>query len=148
MRHLPAGFQLTRLRVPVGSKGLTVFARSTTWISPQIAANTPKVDPKGMSPSTATKHYYIKEEKERFRKDPDFFVNYRKGLETSLAGTFPMFLLGSAWNLRAKQRMRERMLEQLGEGHTQLKEKLIPSWSPGCRRLTVSISLTSVVRGG
>jgi len=122
----------------LGSKSLTVFARSPTWIAPQVASDTPMVDPKGANPPEHRKHYYIEDEKRRFREDPEFFLKYRKGLETKITKSFPLFLRGSPLNIYAKKAMRERMLNLIGTGHEELKEKLIPTWSPGCRRLTVS----------
>lgn len=32
--------------------------------------------------------------------------------------------------------MLQEMHRRIGPGHEELKEKLIPSWPPGCRRIT------------
>lgn len=104
-----------------------------------MASDTQKVDPKGADLSENGKHYYIEDEKRRFREDPEFFLKYRKGLETKITKLFPLVLRGSPLNIYAKKAMRERMLNLIGTGHQELKEKLIPTWSPGCRRLTVSL---------
>jgi hypothetical protein len=51
---------------------------------------------------------------------------------------FPLFLRGTDTNIGATAGFRADMLRKIGPGHEELKEKFIPSWSPGCRRLTVS----------
>ena len=49
---------------------------------------------------------------------------------------FPLFLRGTTHNVEGKKAMEKIMLERIGPGNEELKKKLIPSWSPGCRRLT------------
>lgn len=71
--------------------------------------------------------------------DPAYFLSYRKSLEATLASNFPFFLRDSPLSQWASAALRENMLQKLGPGNKEMKEKLIPSWSPGCRRLTVSI---------
>ena len=122
-----------------GSKSVTVFARNQTWIAPQVASDDQKVDPQGARPAPAGKHHYIDREKERFRTDPEFFLDYRKKLESSVTSSFPLFLRGSEANIAAKKAMKEMMLQRIGPGREELKKQLIPEWSPGCRRLTVRI---------
>lgn len=119
-----------------GAKELTVFARNPTYIAPQVASDEQKVDPNGQVPGPASKHHYIEAEKEKFRTDPDFHLAYRKKLESSLTEMFPLFLRGTTLNQQARKDMRESMLQKLGPGHEELKKRMIPDWSPGCRRLT------------
>lgn len=107
-----------------------------TWIAPQVASDAQKIDPDSQTPAAAGKHHYIKSEKEKFRSDPEFHLAYRKKLESALTEMFPLFLRGTKLNLAAKEGMRESMLAKIGPGHDELKEKFIPQWSPGCRRLT------------
>lgn len=120
----------------LGSKSLTVFARNMTYIAPQIATDAQNIDPNSAAPAAAGKHYYIEAEKERFRQDPAFFLQYRKNLESSLTEMFPLFMRGTKLNLGARESMRASMLKKIGDGHEDLKARLIPNWSPGCRRLT------------
>jgi cation diffusion facilitator CzcD-associated flavoprotein CzcO len=119
-----------------GSKSLTIFARNMTWIAPQIASDVPAAAADGEAPAPAGKHHYVEAEKERFRTDPEFFLDYRRKLEARLSASFPMFLRGSKLNNMVKSAFRESMLQKLGPGHEEFKEKFIPQWSPGCRRLT------------
>ncbi len=120
----------------IGSENLTVFARNMTWIAPQIASDTQKIDPDSKEPAPAGKHHYIEAEKQRFRSDPDFHLQYRKKLESALTEMFPLFLRGTKSNIQAKEVMKASMLAKIGPGHDELKRNFIPSWSPGCRRLT------------
>jgi cation diffusion facilitator CzcD-associated flavoprotein CzcO len=119
-----------------GSKSLTIFARNMTWIAPQIASDVPAAAAEGEAPAPAGKHHYVAAEKERFRTDAEFFLDYRRKLEARLAASFPMFLRGSKLNMMVREGFRESMLKKLGPGHEEFKEKFIPQWSPGCRRLT------------
>ncbi|KIW63896.1 hypothetical protein PV04_08864 [Phialophora macrospora] len=119
-----------------GSKSLTIFARNMTYIAPQISTDTQKIDPNGQLPAAAGKHYYIDAEKEKFRTDPAFHLQYRKRLESALTEAFPMFLRGTKQNVQARESMQASMREKLGPGHDELKKRFIPEWSPGCRRLT------------
>ncbi|KAF3398832.1 putative sterigmatocystin biosynthesis monooxygenase stcW [Talaromyces pinophilus] len=124
-----------------GSKSVHVFARSPLWISPQLADDIPAASPSQStvdtnSTTTLQSPSYSTQEKEKFRQDPELHLAHRKCLETRLARGFPIFLRGSQLNQWAIQTMRDNMLLKLGPGLDELKEKLIPTWSPGCRRLT------------
>jgi hypothetical protein len=123
-----------------GAQHLTVFMRNNTWIAPQIASDDQAVAEDGDIPAPAGKHFYTNKEKERFRSDPEFHREYRKRLESGVAKGFGRYIRGSQMNLEARKAMRESMLQKIGEGHEELKKNLIPNWSPGCRRLTVSRS--------
>jgi cation diffusion facilitator CzcD-associated flavoprotein CzcO len=107
-----------------------------TYIAPQISTDTQKIDPNSQPPAAAGKHYYIDAEKEKFRSDRAFHLQYRKRLESALTEAFPMFLRGTKQNIQAREAMQASMREKLGPGHDELKKRFIPEWSPGCRRLT------------
>lgn len=64
---------------------MKAFIRSPLWIAPSQGF----VDPKNEGP---TNFYYTQEEKERFRKDPDMFLKYRKRIESDMNRTFDTFL--------------------------------------------------------
>lgn len=95
------------------------------------------VELNGETPAAAGKHHYSTAEKERFKKNPAYHLEYRKMLESQVAAGFPMFLRGSNENIAAKRLMAADILRRIGPGHEDLKKRFIPSWSPGCRRLTV-----------
>jgi hypothetical protein len=90
---------------------------------------------KGEVPSNA-QYFYSDEEKKAFRDDPEFHLEYRKKLESSVNNLFDMFLKDSETNRAAERLMKAEMLRRIGPGHEELKEKLIPCWPPGCRRIT------------
>lgn len=128
----------------VGSQSLTIFARSRTWISPLMGSDTQKVDSKGTSPSRHEKYHYTESEKKRSCEDVLFFLNYRKHVETNIAKAFPLFLRRTPLKLYAKKAMSQRMLNIIGPGHEELKANIIPTWSPGCRRLTIGVPLKRI----
>lgn len=119
------------------AKHLTVFMRNQTYIGPQFGAlvSNKEADPEAMEPHAAGKHHYTEKEKQKFRDDPEYHLKYRKAVERSVVGGFRMFFRGSAYNVGAKKMMQELMSERLGD-REDLKERFIPDWSPGCRRLT------------
>ncbi|KAL6414163.1 uncharacterized protein AUP68_00681 [Ilyonectria robusta] len=123
------------------SKSVHVFARTPTWIVPPLGTDITKTNNEGISSSRLPKHQYDEAERQRFRMDPAYFLSYRKSLEATLASNFPFFLRDSPLSQWASAALRENMLQKLGPGNKEMKEKLIPSWSPGCRRLTIEYAL-------
>ena len=88
-----------------------------------------------MEPGAAQVHRYTEKEKEKFRNDENYLLDYRKRLEQAVVGGFKMFYRGSELNVQAKKMMQDDMSAKLGDNED-LKKRLIPDWSPGCRRLT------------
>jgi hypothetical protein len=95
-----------------------------------------KVHPAGMPPAAAGKHHFVEEEKQVLRSDPQALLDYRKKLESSLTQLFPAFLRGSPVNEMFKQQMQQVIGAQLGDNE-EMRSAFLPSWSPGCRRITV-----------
>lgn len=124
-------------RFAATAERLYVFMRNKTYIGPQIATSVSNkdADPDAMDPGAAGKHAYTEKEKERFRSDPEYHLKYRQDLERSLLNGFPAFFRGSELNIEAKKSMQQSMAKRLGD-RDDLKQALIPDWSPGCRRLT------------
>ena len=87
------------------------------------------------NPSGA-QYLYTDEERRRFKDNPDELLSYRKKLELQFTSTFDVFIAGSKASQDAQKFMREEMYRRIGPGHEKLKESLIPSWAPGCRRMT------------
>lgn len=100
------------------------FIRSPTWITREIdedlAAN-----------GRDTK--YSKEEIERFKSDPQYFLEYRKSIHNSLGATFSVFFRDSEEQRVARAEFKEMMRARL-KFDEELCEKIIPSFSVGCRR--------------
>jgi hypothetical protein len=92
-----------------------------------------KKDTKTDQPVNA-QYYFTEEEKKRFRDDPQFHLQYRKKLESAVNNLFEMFIKDSDTSKEAEASMRKEMIKRIGPGHEELKEKLIPSWPPGCKK--------------
>jgi hypothetical protein len=121
-----------------GAQHLTVFMRNQVWISPQIPTDAQKLETSDRK-AIIGRHYYTEEEKQSFRNDSEFHLSYRKELEAKMGKKFPVFLRGTPDNLAARKIFRADMMHKLGPGREKLLETMIPDWSPGCRRMTVSI---------
>ncbi|KAI9873195.1 MAG: hypothetical protein M1823_007982, partial [Watsoniomyces obsoletus] len=72
----------------------------------------------------------------RFRENPELLLTYRKELEAKFNNLFEVFIKGSEVSRQTEEYMRAEMCRRLGPGQDELKKRLIPSWPPGCRRLT------------
>ena len=128
------------------AKHLTAFMRSVTWISPVVGdADLEAEKAKHSSHSDrdpqdkgelVKQYYYTEEDKKRFRDDPEYLLLYRKKLEGAVNSLFDMFISGSDVSKGAKEMMQAEMNRRIGPGHDELKKRLIPTWSPGCRRIT------------
>jgi cation diffusion facilitator CzcD-associated flavoprotein CzcO len=125
---------------PTGAEHLTIFMRNQVWISPQIPTDAQKLETSDRK-AIIGRHYYTEEEKQSFRNDSYFHLAYRKELEAKMGKKFPVFLRGTPDNLVAKKIFRADMMRKLGPGREKLLETMIPDWSPGCRRMTVSICI-------
>lgn len=120
-------------------KKLVTFMRSNTWISPPFLNDTLQekhAGPHGLKRTSLGQHVYTEEEKQTFREHPEQLLAYRKNLEAQLNGLFDVFLRDSPASRQAEENMRAEMYRRIGPGHEELKQKLIPTWPPGCRRLT------------
>ncbi|KAJ5465282.1 uncharacterized protein N7458_000968 [Penicillium daleae] len=119
------------------AKGLKLFMRSPTWISPPFGGNVLKEDLKGGEENAASRQYvFTDEEKRKFREDPDFLLNMRQKIEAEVNLLFPFFQRGTDLQKQMHVVMTEEMHNRIGPGHEELKEHLIPKWLPGCRRIT------------
>ncbi|KAF1816927.1 cyclohexanone monooxygenase [Eremomyces bilateralis CBS 781.70] len=120
---------------------LTCFMRSVTWISPPVAGSILDEDRKKTDDGHSSnvphgQHFYSEEEKESFRTDPDYHLEYRRNLEGTVNKLFDIFIDGSPESQAAQKTMKAEMLKRIGPGHEDLKKRLVPSWPPGCRRIT------------
>jgi cation diffusion facilitator CzcD-associated flavoprotein CzcO len=124
------------------AKHMTAFMRSVTWISPPVGGSTldaqkAKVENELPEEKKAQAQYwYTDDDKKRFREDPVHHLQYRQTLESYVNNLFDMFIAGSDTSKGAETLMRAEMERRIGPGHEELKSRLIPSWPPGCRRIT------------
>lgn len=121
--------------------------RSPTWISPALGGSVAsqfredvKVGESNSDSLNGKKRYaqfaFTHEEIERFRRDPEFHLNFRKKIEAEFNIMADMFIFGSPVQKQVQMEMIQEMETRLGPGNKELKSKLIPSWPPGCRRVT------------
>lgn len=126
-------------KIQLKASQLVTFMRSVTWISPPIAEDMLKdtnAEADTIGADDRPQHKYTDEEIRRFHENPEEFLAYRKELETRFNTMFDVFIAGSEVSKQAQKGMREEMLRRIGPGNEDLKQHLIPTWPPGCRRLT------------
>ncbi|KAL6711303.1 hypothetical protein ACN47E_005834 [Coniothyrium glycines] len=107
---------------------VSTFVRSKTWISPPFGQHLwDKYDFQGSS---------IPDDlRTRFAKDSDFYHAFRLSVEEDGNGIHGVTMKGTALQLGAKDMFYQHMKKRL-ESKPEIFEALIPSFSPGCRRLT------------
>jgi hypothetical protein len=119
---------------------MTVFMRSSTWISPAVAqdivaalpgSNTSSGQEQMKNPLLAGQHYFSEDEIRRFRDDPEYHLQFRKKIENTMNNSTEVFVAGSEMNEGARKMMKTEMERRIGQGHEDLKRRLIPTWPPG-----------------
>ncbi|KAF2176429.1 hypothetical protein K469DRAFT_760317 [Zopfia rhizophila CBS 207.26] len=105
------------------------FLISPTWIAPpvprvSVEAPTPEYPiPEEISNSLVRQYFYKEHEIKHLETNPDPHLYYRKQIEITEASHLVEYY------------MKSEMIKRLGN-HSELVEKLIPSWPVACRRLT------------
>jgi len=122
------------------AKHVDAFMRSVTWISPPIGESALKRARKNLDGSTAetipdAQYIFTEAEKKRFREDPEYHLEYRRNQEIEMNKTTSLYIKGSEVSKAVKKQMTAEMIRRIGPGHEELKKKLIPEWSPGCKLL-------------
>lgn len=79
---------------------------------------------------------YGEEQKEKFRKDPEYLKQYRREIDQELNGRFPNFYKGSDRQKISRSIVEQSMRERLAKMDPELREKMIPDFDVGCRRVT------------
>ncbi|KAK1751476.1 flavin-binding monooxygenase [Echria macrotheca] len=106
---------------------LVNFARSPTWIAPQFVG---RLAPDGRAT------VYSEEQKRKFREDPEYLRQYRREVDHELNSRFPNFYKGSPAQKASRELVEKSMRERLARMDPELREKLIPDFDVGCRRVT------------
>ncbi|KAF2016836.1 FAD/NAD(P)-binding domain-containing protein [Aaosphaeria arxii CBS 175.79] len=107
---------------------ITTFARSKTWISPPFGSHLwEKHGFEGFDIPQAMR--------EKFASDPEYYHKFRLAVEEDGNGIHGVTIRGTPLNLGGKQMFREHMKKHLAT-KPHIFEALVPSFSPGCRRLT------------
>ncbi|KPM46513.1 putative sterigmatocystin biosynthesis monooxygenase stcW [Neonectria ditissima] len=120
------------------AKRLKVFMRSPTWITTAIGGQVSSQFRGQQDEDTQGHKQFIfsDEQKERFRQDPEYHLDFRKRIEAEVNWMADIFNMGTEMQVQTQASMREQMKKRIGEENSELAEKLIPTWPPGCRRLT------------
>ncbi|PTB55088.1 hypothetical protein M431DRAFT_116346 [Trichoderma harzianum CBS 226.95] len=105
-------------------KQLDHYARNNTWVAASFAGHETSIEPKVIP----------KELRESF-KDPEVYLKYRKEMEQTYFRGFQGWLKGSEINDKAKETFTQLAKTRLAS-KPELFEKIIPDFSPHCRRLT------------
>ncbi|KAH7392708.1 hypothetical protein BKA66DRAFT_412029 [Pyrenochaeta sp. MPI-SDFR-AT-0127] len=107
---------------------VSTFVRSKTWISPSFGQQ--------FFDSYGFKGSAIPEElRNRFANDREFYYKFRLSVEEDGNGVHAVTIKGTPLQLGAKDMFYQHM-KTLLESKPEIFEALIPSFSPGCRRLT------------
>ncbi|KAL2858477.1 hypothetical protein BJY01DRAFT_256656 [Aspergillus pseudoustus] len=100
---------------------VTTFIREPTWVSLV----------QGLE-----QHIFTVEEKRAFAEDPAQLTEYRRAIESGMNGQWAVFLRHSESQRSTRDYMAQQMKEKLR--NPQHKNLLIPEWSVGCRRITIT----------
>ncbi|KAF7551343.1 hypothetical protein G7Z17_g5103 [Cylindrodendrum hubeiense] len=118
-------------------KDMKVFMRSSTWISPPFGNSTLESLKDDPNDQPGKRQYtFTEEEKQRFRDDPAYHLKFRKGIEAEINSLFAMFFQGSETSEMFRKVITEEMHRRIGPGNEELKKFIIPTWAPGCRRIS------------
>jgi cation diffusion facilitator CzcD-associated flavoprotein CzcO len=119
-------------------KELTVFMRSPTYISPPFGtgALTSALGQELSNDASTRQYKFTEEQKKRFRDDPAYHLQFRKTIEAEICGAFQANKRNSELNNGFRTIIKEEMYRRIGPGHDELKDFIIPKWSPGCRRIS------------
>lgn len=107
---------------------VSTFVRSKTWISPPFSAHL--WDKYGFEGVVIPK-----ELRDRFANDPEHYHKFRLAVEEDGNGIHEATMKGTALQIGSKDMFHQHMKERL-KTHPEIFEALLPSFSPGCRRLT------------
>ncbi|KAF2639348.1 FAD/NAD(P)-binding domain-containing protein [Massarina eburnea CBS 473.64] len=107
---------------------VTSFARSKTWISPPFGQQLwDKYSFKGFTIPASLR--------ERFISEPEYYEAFRRAVEEDGNGIHAVTMIGTPIQQGAKKVFEEHMKERLKDV-PEIYEALLPTFSPGCRRLT------------
>ncbi|KAK1760311.1 hypothetical protein QBC47DRAFT_427444 [Echria macrotheca] len=119
-----SGIQLVaNLQKVVGR--LDHYARNKTWIAASWAGDERTLEPQP----------YTEEQKKEFASNPEVYLKFRKELEDKYWRRFGAFFRGSPDNAALRERFTEIMRQRLAR-KPELLERIVPDFSPNCRRLT------------
>lgn len=102
-------------------KSMDIFIRTPVWFV-EMAGN------------NGANHPYTEEQQREFRENPEKLLEHARDLEGKINSAFDMFVKGSEIQEQVKQYFADRTKGMIKD--KELGEKITPSWSLGCRRIT------------
>lgn len=107
---------------------VSTFVRSKTWISPSFGSH------------LWEKHNFEgfnipPEIRKRFAEDPEYYEKFRLSVEEDINNIHAFTIKGTPLQLGGKEMFAEHMKQRLATA-PHILDALLPSFSPGCRRLT------------
>ncbi|KAL1648869.1 hypothetical protein SLS58_002049 [Diplodia intermedia] len=107
---------------------LSCFIRSKTWISPPFGQE--MWDKLGLTGFTIPDDL-----KAKFKSDPEHYHKFRLAVEEDANSIHAVTIRGTPMNVGAKKAFEDHMRQRLA-AKPEIFDALLPSFSPGCRRLT------------
>lgn len=107
---------------------LSCFIRSRTWISPPLGQ-------KAQDDLGLTSIYFNQDQIDTFKRDPKAWMDFRVKLEADSNNIHAITLKGTEMQKGAQALFEQGMRDRL-QKKPEIFDKLKPSFSPGCRRLT------------
>ena len=92
---------------------------------------------KGAKQEPGLRQYTFTEaDKAKFESDPQYHLQFRRKIEAEINLLFGMYQKGSKLSNQFREVIRTEMNRRMGPGNQELKDFIIPKWSPGCRRIS------------
>jgi cation diffusion facilitator CzcD-associated flavoprotein CzcO len=117
------------------SLDLTARAKLTRYSGNGVLENELQKTKPGDRPGNR-QYTFTDADKQRFRDDPEYHLDFRRRIEAEMNSQFDVFFQGSETSKAYRKIMTKEMEQRIGPGHEELKKFIIPTWSPGCRRIS------------
>lgn len=75
-------------------------------------------------------------DKKKFIENPEYLLRFRRKIEAEINSLFGMYQQGSETSNDFREVITKEMHRRMGPGNEELKKFIIPTWSPGCRRIS------------
>ncbi|KAF9492086.1 FAD/NAD-binding domain-containing protein [Pleurotus eryngii] len=113
---------------------LVNYVRGQTWLAVPFLDDMQKGLAKG---GEVTNYKYTDEDKEAF-KDPEFYKNFRRKMESELNAAQDSVMVGTEMQAAARTIFKEQMLKRLAK-KPWIADHIIPEFPVACRRLTPGV---------
>ncbi|KAF4604670.1 hypothetical protein EYR40_003448 [Pleurotus pulmonarius] len=113
---------------------LVNYVRGQTWLAVPFLDDMQKGLAKGRE---VTNYKYTDEDKEAF-KDPEFYKNFRRKMESELNAAQDAVMVGTEMQATARTIFKEQMMKRLAK-KPWIADHIIPEFPVACRRLTPGV---------